>query len=85
MMRKIFKTGNSLVVSLPKDALEYLNLSDGAGVTVELDQTEKKIIISPTEHPIAASGIDKAFSQQVDAFIKQYRPALEELAKWPNI
>jgi antitoxin component of MazEF toxin-antitoxin module len=52
MIRKIFKTGNSMVVSLPKDALEYLNLSDGAGVSVELDQTEKKIIISPAELPL---------------------------------
>jgi len=81
MIRKIFKTGNSMVVSLPKDALEYLNLSDGAGVTVDLDPTEKKIIISPAEFPLAASGVDERFAKQVDIFINQYRPALEKLAK----
>jgi len=81
MMRKIFKTGNSMVVSLPKDALEFLQLSDGARVNVELDQTERKIVISPANLPLAVSGIDEAFAQQVDAFIEQYRPALEELTK----
>lgn len=81
MIRKIFKTGNSMVVSLPKDVLEYLNLSVGTGVTVELDQTEKKIIISPAGLPFAASGVDETFAQQVDIFIDQYRPALEKLAK----
>ena len=81
MIRKIFKTGNSMVVSLPRDALEFLNLSDGARVRVELDQTEKKIIISPVDLPLVASGVNESFAQQVDEFIKQYRPALEELAK----
>jgi len=32
MQRKIFKTGNSLVVSLPKEVLEPLGISDGADV-----------------------------------------------------
>ena len=81
MMRKIFKTGNSMVVSLPKDILEFLELSDGAGVSVELDKVERKIVISPAKLPLAVSGIDETFAQQVDSFIEQYRPALEELAK----
>ncbi|OQX65075.1 MAG: hypothetical protein B5M51_01820 [Anaerolinea sp. 4484_236] len=81
MMRKIFKTGNSMVVSLPKEILEFLKLSDGAGVNVELDKVERKIVISPAELPLAASGINATFAQQVDDFIEQYRPALEALAK----
>ena len=81
MIRKIFKTGNSMVVSLPKEALEFLRLSDGAGVSVELDRTQRQIVISPVELPLAVSGVDESFAQQVDAFIEQYRPALDELAK----
>ena len=81
MIRKIFKTGNSLLVSLPKEVLDVLQLSDGAGVSVELDQGKRKIVISPVELPLAISGVDAAFARQVDAFIEQYRPALEELAK----
>ena len=81
MMRKIFKTGNSMVVSLPKDILEFLQLSDGAGVSVELDKVERKIVISPAKLPLAVSGVDEVFAKQVNDFIEEYRPALEELAK----
>ena len=81
MIRKIFKTGNSLVLSLPKDMLEALHLSNGTGVNVELDQSQRKIVISPIEQPLASSGVDEAFARQLDDFIDRYRPALEELAK----
>ena len=32
MLRKIFKTGNSVVVSLPKDIIEYLDMDEGTEV-----------------------------------------------------
>lgn len=81
MIRKIFKTGNSLVVSLPKEALQALRLSDGAGVHVDFDKEQQKIVISPVELPLAGSGVDAEFARQLDTFIDEYRPALEELAK----
>jgi antitoxin MazE len=80
MLRKIFRTGNSIVVSLPKDILEELQLSEGEDVSVELDTQQRQIVISPVEKTIA-TGIDETFAKQVDDFIKQYRPALEALAK----
>ena len=80
MSRKIFKTGNSAVVSLPKEMLEALKIQDGSKVDVMLDQPNRQIIIRPTEDlPIA--GIDTDFARQVSEFIGKYRPALEELAK----
>ena len=80
MSRKIFKTGNSAVVSLPKEMLEALKIQDGSRVDVMLDQPNRQIIIRPTEDlPIA--GIDTDFARQVSEFIGKYRPALEELAK----
>jgi len=85
MIRKIFKTGNSLVVSLPKEVLDVLQLSNGDRVSVELDLGKRKIVISSVMLPLAFSGVDEAFAQQVDAFIEQYRPALEELAQCPAI
>jgi antitoxin MazE len=81
MIRKIFKTGNSLVISLPKEALEALQLSDGAGVSVELDHTQGKIVISPVVQPLAGRGVDEIFAQQLDGFIDKYRSALEKLAE----
>ena len=38
MLRKVFKTGNSVVVSLPKDIIDYLHIYEGTEVNVELDR-----------------------------------------------
>lgn len=79
MVRKIFKTGNSVVVSLPKDALDFLGLAEGAEVSVELDRERRRIIITPVGTTLP--GVDEAFARQVAEFIEQYRPALEALAR----
>jgi putative addiction module antidote len=80
LQRKIFKTGNSLVVSLPKEVLEPLGISDGADVSVELNRKKSEIVIRPTHSPLATS-VDEEFARQVNDFIEEYRPALEALAK----
>lgn len=79
MLRKIFKTGNSTVVSLPREMLESLGVEDGSDVSVELDAKTKQIIIRPVEKSI--TGVDEVFAKQVAEFIETYRAALEELAK----
>ena len=80
MLRKVFKTGNSVVVSLPKDALDYLGLVEGVEVAVDLDREKRQIVITPVEKPLAIAGVDENFTRQVAEFIEQYRPALEALA-----
>jgi len=80
MLRKVFKTGNSTVVSLPKDLLEPLGVKEGSDVSVELDREHGQIIIRPVETPIAAAGVDADFARQVSEFIAEYRPALKSLA-----
>lgn len=79
MVRKIYKTGHSLVITLPKDALERLDLHEGSAVSVSVDETGSKLIIEPAQP--AAPGVDPKFAAQLDDFIEQYRPALEALAK----
>lgn len=79
MVRKIFKTGNSMVVSLPKEVLDSLHLGEGAEVDVAFDQARGVITIVPVQ--VAVKGVDEDFARQVSAFIEQYRPALEALAK----
>jgi antitoxin MazE len=81
MLRKVFKTGNSLVISLPKDALELLGITEGSDVSLDLDRDKKQLVISPVEEPLAVAGIDESFAQQVAEFIDRYRPALDALAK----
>ena len=81
MIRKLFKTGNRIVLSLPKEVLESLGLSDGQNISLELDRDQRRIIITAAEKPIAIAGVDEDFAHHVNEFIDQYRPALEELAK----
>ncbi len=79
MVRKLFKTGNSLVVSLPRESIELLGLHEGSELDVAIDIDQRRIVLSPAEPPV--SGIDAEFARQLDEFIDRYRPALEALAK----
>ena len=81
MQRKIFKTGNSLVVSLPKDAIEEMKISEGTVVNVYYDRVTSKLIVESVDTDQAVEGIDEEFAKQVTEFIEEYRPALDELAK----
>jgi len=57
MLRKVFKAGNSIVASLPKDALELLGISEGSDVSVDLDRENHQIVISAVEGSLAALGV----------------------------
>ena len=81
MLRKVFRTGNSVVISLPREALEYLDIHEGAEIELNIDRENRQVILKPVEAPLAISGVDEKFARQVAEFIEQYRPALEELAK----
>ena len=80
MRRKLFRTGNSIVMSIPKDILDKLKLSEGESLSVELDSKQRQIVISPVEKPLVVD-VDEAFARQVIEFINEYRPVLEALAK----
>ena len=81
MIRRLFKTGNSIVLSLPKEVLDELGIKDGESVNLELDRERRRVVITPVEKPIAVAGVNEEFAHQVDEFIQQYRSALDELAK----
>lgn len=81
MIRQLFKTGNSVVLSLPKEVLDALGMKDGERVNLELDREQRCVIITPVEKPVELPGVDEEFARQVDDFIRRYRPALDELAK----
>ncbi len=81
MIRQLFKTGNSIVLSLPKEMLDDLGVKVGESINLELDHDQRRVILTPVEKPLAIVGVNEDFARQVDEFIQQYRPALEELAK----
>ncbi len=80
MIRRLFKTGNSIVLSLPKEVLDVLGVKEGESVNLELNPDARQVTLSPVEKP-ALPGVNEEFARQVDDFIREYRPALEELAK----
>ena len=79
MLRKIFKTGNSLVVSLPRESIQTIGLHEGSEISLVVDEKQGQIVIEPVSKQLA--GVDIQFAQQINAFINEYRPALEALAK----
>ena len=70
MLRKVSKTGNSVVISLPKDAMELLGISEGSDVSVDLDREKRQIVISGVEATLTETGVDEAFAQQMSEFIE---------------
>lgn len=70
MERRLFKTGNSVVISLPKEILDGLGLADGENVSLELDRQKNRVIITPVEKPLAVAGVDENFVHQVNEFIE---------------
>ena len=81
MIRRLFKTGNSVVLSIPQEILDNLGVANGGRVSIEMDKQQKRAVITPLEKPLSSVGVDKEFARQVTEFIDRYRPALEELAK----
>jgi antitoxin component of MazEF toxin-antitoxin module len=70
-----------MVVSLPREALDYLNIHEGTEIEVDLDRENRQVILKPVEMPLEISGVDERFAHQVAEFIELYRPALDKLAK----
>ena len=62
MKRQLFKTGNSIVLSLPKEILQELGIKDGESVNLELDKKRRRVIITP-EKPIAKVGVNEEFAR----------------------
>lgn len=79
MVRKVFRAGNSLVVSLPKDSVELLGLHEGSELDVTVEAEQGRIVFSRITPEI--EGVDAAFARQLDDFIERYRPALLALAE----
>ncbi len=79
-VRKIFKAGNSHVVSLPNEILKVLGIKEGTQITIDLDKDNTRIILTPLpimEKPV----ITKEYAEMVEEFIAEYEVALKKLAK----
>lgn len=79
-VRKIFKAGNSHVVSLPNEILKALGIKEGTQITIDLDKDNNRIIVTPLSIPDKPV-ITKDYAEMVEEFISEYEVALKELAK----
>jgi antitoxin MazE len=79
MTRRIFRAGNSLVVSLPREAIEALGGAEGTEISLDIDREGRRVVLLRAEEGLA--DVDEAFARQVAEFIEVYRPALEALSR----
>lgn len=78
-IQKIFKTGNSNVVTIPKSLMEDLGIDDDSKVRIEAK--EGNIVITPLEGMVSSQGVDPKFMKMVDEFMDEHKDVLKKLAK----
>lgn len=77
LTQKLYRNGNSVAVTIPKEYLEELKLKVGSSVILK-KEADGLLIISQEKH--LASDIDNKFAKLVDEFISDHRDVLQELA-----
>lgn len=75
--QKLFKTGNSTVVTVPKQILELLGTKEGGKVVWE---PNGKTATLKTQAK-AGADVDTKFMKMVEEFADEHEDVLEELAK----
>lgn len=82
LTQKLYRNGNSVAVTIPKEYLEELNLKEGSEVVVIHDENDQTITIQPKmKEQKSKSSLNPKFFKWLEGFNKQYGPALRELAK----
>ena len=81
MIQKIIKVGNELYLPLPDEITQALQLKEGSEVTVFVDPQKKQILIQSLDQSTDLGDTNLEFAEQVTAFIRDYKPALDELAR----
>lgn len=77
LTQKLYRNGNSVAVTIPKEYLKELNLKAGAEVVVS--RKNDSLNISPA-HKNLASDVDLKFAKMVDEFISEHKDVLLKLA-----
>ena len=78
-VRKVFKAGNSCVVSLPLNMLKALGLKDGSHVSVEINRDKRELILKPVIVRNSNMSID--FVRLVDKLMMDYEFVLRRLGR----
>ena len=76
--QKLYKNGNSVAMTIPKEYLKQLHLRDGSLVSVEKEGEE--LVVVPKIKVIAKS-VTTSFAKMVDEFVRDHEDVLRKLAK----
>jgi len=76
-MAKIFRSGNSKVVSLPESALRQLGLKTGDELLVKTLPDKIELVVSKKKK----LPVSQEFALWAEGFITRYKTVLDELAK----
>lgn len=75
--QKLYRNGNSVAVTIPKQILEELNLKEGSEVMLE--EAKGEIIIASKGSRLATD-VDAKFMKMVEEFALEHDDVLRELA-----
>lgn len=75
--QKLYRNGNSVAVTIPKQLLEELNLKEGSDVVIEKDGEE---LVVKSKQAKLAPDVDAKFMQMVDEFMDEHEDVLRELS-----
>ena len=77
LIQTLYKNGNSVAVTIPRQFLDELNLKEGSEVVVEKKGDELRIL---SKTKTLAVDIDPKFMQMVDEFVADHEDVLKALA-----
>jgi len=78
LVQTIYRNGNSLAVTIPKQYLEDFALKEGSQIVLE--KKEDGILLTTKKHALAPD-VDAKFMHMVDSFIQDHEDVLRELAQ----
>jgi antitoxin component of MazEF toxin-antitoxin module len=82
MVQKIIKVGNSYALTIPRELVRSLNLTDANIVEIETDIESATMTVDfqPEELENAATIIDPEIYEVAKQLLKRYLPAIKELS-----
>lgn len=91
MERKVYPTAKGNAVSLPKELLEVLQVSDGEKVVIEVDVTQRRLVISSMaaesgdKIPSGENGAISELGRRLHALRTQIVASGAELLDWEGL
>jgi len=77
LVQTLYKNGNSIAVTIPRQFLEELNLKEGSEVVVEKQGKDLRI---SSKTKALASDVDVKFMKMLDEFVVDHEDVLQKLA-----